>query len=115
MQKDLQNATESVVKRPRGRPRGEAANAQTEWTDDDRAMLARLIASSPVKDETAKERFARRAVEADRQCRQLDGMARNPDEQKALTNAYKNFKSAMDRIHVGEALVEPDDDEEDEG
>jgi hypothetical protein len=115
MQKDLQNAKEAMVKRPRGRPRKLPNNPEPEWTPADQAMLDDLIRRSPVKDELGKAIAARRVVEADRQCRQLDAMIRNPDEQRALGRAQQNCRSWLDRLHVGEVLVDPDDDETDEG
>lgn len=102
-------------KRPRGRPRKEPDNQQTKWTEADNKLLADLIKASPVKDEIGKERFARRAVEADRQCRELDAMIRNPDEQRALNQAQRNFRSCLDRLHIAEDVREVGDDEDDGG
>ena len=78
-------------------------------------MCASLVERSPVACPVAKAAFARRAVEAHRQCVQLDGMIRNPDEQRALNQSHRNFESAMSRLHVGEILLDPDDDESDDG
>jgi len=95
-----------------GRPRKTPSNYQADWTAEEVALMARLIIESPVVSGDARAGLARRLVEADRQCRQLDAAIRTSDEQRSLNNAHKNYRALLDRLHVGEVLVDADADDD---
>ena len=80
------------------------------WTDDDRKLYSSLVADSPLTSVATKEGAARRAVEADRQCRALDGMVRTADDDANLTKAQTQFRKALELLKVADRVK--DDEEE---
>ena len=68
----------------------------TPWSDYDEKLYVKFCRSSKLIILILRQTIARRAVEADRQCRRLDTMPdRTSEQERALTAAHKAFLNAI--------------------
>ena len=95
----------------RGRYRRGIAKAfgseSVEWTDVDEALFAKLRDNSQVSNPEARETLARRAVELDRQLRELDGRVHTILEARVAVQATKQFRDTLGAL----GLIQLRDDE----